>query len=129
MTFSDLALKVHLVLGYKSVIGQLRFKGREIRFYFLMAEEGNHLVHEHVQWKLLLEPTWENTDSATASLGKKPSQRKQLRHGWRTILMMLFESLDPIFPRTSIFTTIRSLFCIIQSELCFVFCNLKLFYS
>lgn len=74
MTFSDLALKVHLVLGYKSVIGQLRFKGREIRFYFLMAEEGNHLVHEHVQWKLLLEPTWENTDSA-----KPPWEKNHLR--------------------------------------------------
>ena len=33
MTFSDLALEVHLILGYKQVIAQLRFKGKEIRFY------------------------------------------------------------------------------------------------
>lgn len=46
-----------------------------------MAEEGNHLVHEHVQWELLLQPTWENTDSATASLGKKNISEKAVETG------------------------------------------------
>lgn len=38
MTFSDLALEVHLILGYKLVIGQLRLKRREIRFHLLKVE-------------------------------------------------------------------------------------------
>lgn len=38
MTFSDLALEVHLILDYKKVIGQLRLKRREIGFHLLMVE-------------------------------------------------------------------------------------------
>lgn len=37
LTSSDLALEVHFILGNKQVICQLRFKGREIRFYLLMV--------------------------------------------------------------------------------------------
>ena len=36
MTFSDLVLEVHLLLDYKQVIGQLRFKEREMRFYLFL---------------------------------------------------------------------------------------------
>lgn len=39
--------------------------------------------------------------------------------------MILFESLDPIFPRTSVMTTISFLSCIVQSELCFCLLQLK----
>lgn len=76
-----------------------------------------------MQWEPSLQPSSENTDYYSL-LENKAISEKQLRNGKRIVLMMLSEYLDPIFLKTSFIRTIRFLFCLNQSELCF--CHLQL---